>query len=405
MYFLNVLSSSTAEETDPPLRKRLRSHSRTKSLDNTTEPPSLHVPNCDSNGTLHTLKVRKTGSNVWKIVPTTAASKRKLKTQSKSSRAKLECKHERTTSLPNLSRRKTRFKNVPRRILPRRNSSSFGAMSRPISTDPLPTTSRSKDLKLTNLTPESQKFPKTLKAPKNTSTSITSKWGNSSGNSPLHSVKPLKPSPAKPKEEPVTYFTTLFSPDSRVTRSRAKTMDVQTVKVSPEYVNPRNKLVGARARKPDYPKPVDLGVNHRQTLGSPSYSSDLLSPTNSSKVDISIECRTRKSLGEFGLPGMESGNGKRDPVLTSNNVVVALTFTDDCESENMIKTGTSVKSDAQNLILHPPRMDRVASITIETGHHDDQKKAAVEISIRPDLLNTLHGYGGSPAPGVDQETE
>ena len=181
-------------------------------------------------------------------------------------------------------------------------------------------------------------------------------------------------------------------------------MDVQTVKVSPQHMNPRSKLIGARARKPDYPKSVDLGVNHQQTLGSSSYTSELLSPTSSSKVDISIECRTRKSLGEFGLPGMESGTGKRDPVLTSNNVVVALTFTDDCDPENMIKTGTSVKSDAQNLILHPPRMDRVASITIETGHHDDQKKAAVEISIRPDLLNTLHGYGGSPASSVDQET-
>ena len=30
-----------------------------------------------------------------------------------------------------------------------------------------------------------------------------------------------------------------------------------------------------------------------------------------------------------------------------------------------------------------------ASITIETGHTEEQKKTAVEISIRPDLLNTI----------------
>ena len=61
-------------------------------------------------------------------------------------------------------------------------------------------------------------------------------------------------------------------------------------------------------------------------------------------------------------------------VLTSNNVVVALTFTED---QDMLRAGI-MKSEMPPL----PRMDRVASITIETGHSEEQK-TAVEISIRP----------------------
>jgi len=62
-------------------------------------------------------------------------------------------------------------------------------------------------------------------------------------------------------------------------------------------------------------------------------------------------------------------------------MIVALTITD---QDSVIRTG-AVKSEG----LPPPRMDRVASITIETGHTEEQKKTAVEISIRPDLLNTI----------------
>ena len=90
-------------------------------------------------------------------------------------------------------------------------------------------------------------------------------------------------------------------------------------------------------------------------------------------------------MGEFSLSEGESSK----PVLTSNNVVVALTFTEDSEGEPLLKTG---RSDVRSMMLHPPRTERVTSITIETGPHDDQKKAAVEINIRPDLLNTLHSY-------------
>ena len=139
-----------------------------------------------------------------------------------------------------------------------------------------------------------------------------------------------------------------------------------------------------------YGSPFPFGSHQTVRLGREgqikiSPMPDLMSPNGSSKVDINIECRTRKSLNEgFGLSdGSQNLSGKTEPeVLTSNNVIVALTITD---QDNVIRTGT-MKTEC----LPPPRMDRVASITIETGHTEEQqKKTAVEISIRPDLLNTI----------------
>jgi len=75
-------------------------------------------------------------------------------------------------------------------------------------------------------------------------------------------------------------------------------------------------------------------------------------------------------------------------VLTSNNVVVALTINDDHEGVGL-RTGSSIKSEP---LPTPSHLDRVASITIETegGDTENEKMTNVEISIRPDLLDSLN---------------
>ena len=80
---------------------------------------------------------------------------------------------------------------------------------------------------------------------------------------------------------------------------------------------------------------------------------------------------------------MESKHNQE--VLTSNNVIVALTITED---QDLLKTGAlpGVRSEVPLLT----RTDRgVASITIETGHSEEEQKTAVEISFHPELLNGL----------------
>ena len=137
---------------------------------------------------------------------------------------------------------------------------------------------------------------------------------------------------------------------------------------------------------------------------SPMYTHDLLSPTSASKLDISIECRTRKSMCDIGLADASIGSDGlpnmkcESEVLTSNNVVVALTITED---QDHLRTGAT-KSE---MFLPTPRMDRVASITIETGQNEEQKKTAVEISIRPDLLNTLTNFNSSAAGSEEGKSE
>ena len=117
-----------------------------------------------------------------------------------------------------------------------------------------------------------------------------------------------------------------------------------------------------------YGSPFPFGSHQTVRLGREgqikiSPMPDLMSPNGSSKVDINIECRTRKSLNEgFGLSdGSQNLSGKTEPeVLTSNNVIVALTITD---QDNMIRTG-AMKSEC----LPPPRMDSVSSFNGYGGH-------------------------------------
>ena len=81
---------------------------------------------------------------------------------------------------------------------------------------------------------------------------------------------------------------------------------------------------------------------------------------------------------------MGEGGGKESAaeVMASNNVVVNLTIS---SGEQLLGgDGGSVAA------VTPARRDRVASITIERGHGFELgRSSAVEINIRPDLLNGL----------------
>ncbi len=129
---------------------------------------------------------------------------------------------------------------------------------------------------------------------------------------------------------------------------------------------------------------------------------ELLSPTGTSKLDISIECRTRKECHELSA-GTASSHERRDPeVLTSNNVVVALTITEDQDTITRSGVGVGLGGNKGEATLPsvPPRLDRVASITIETGHSDEQNKTAVEISFRPDLFTNVMGFSPECEPSA-----
>ena len=80
-------------------------------------------------------------------------------------------------------------------------------------------------------------------------------------------------------------------------------------------------------------------------------------------------------------------------VLTSNNVVVALTINEDLEGVGL-RTGSSLRPEvvAAGATASASGLSRVASVTIETEEGETTtcaKKTNVEINISPDLLNSL----------------
>ena len=91
-------------------------------------------------------------------------------------------------------------------------------------------------------------------------------------------------------------------------------------------------------------------------------------PSQSTKWDISIECKARHSPGMDVLMKDEKKN--KDEVMASNNVIVALTIT----SDHVINGDTPID--------HSP----CTAITIGHGCNHD---AAVEINIRPTPLVVL----------------
>ena len=195
--------------------------------------------------------------------------------------------------------------------------------------------------------------------------------------------------------------TTLLSDNGILTRSRARSNDIPSICVSPIKARPNNFKSPVSDHKYGTSRTVQLR-NDSQIRISPIYTPDLLSPSSSGKLDISIECHTRKSLHDLDLHGAAPGGSqsKQEPeVLTSNNVVVALTFSGDDEQV----TGLNRGGVGPHELIHPPtsKVDHVACITIERGAQlEEQSRAAVEINIRPDLFSGLHGFG--PALKSDQ---
>lgn len=313
-------------ECEVPLRKRLRSHSQ----------PTECQLSIKTTPTLRTLKVRKTGSSGWKIV-----------SKADKTQVPVSVQPERSLSAPFVvNKRKRNNSELVRRLLSRRNG-SVGAQIRSV-----PPLCKSRHIKM----PSKNSSTKMSVKQEHLTSPVKQEPLSDVPTSPHKQLRPVKTTqehskkpttfPVKSSEKPVIYFTTIFSANPIVTRSRAKGSDIQTVKVSPRI----------KKRKVP-PNSVPLSPS-----GVPP-SSDLFSPT--SKVDISIECHTKKSMGEFVTGGSS--------FLTSNNVVVSLKFTEDGE----VKTGSS---EAHDLILHPPTTEqRVAAITIETGPHDDQKKVEINL--------------------------
>ena len=96
-------------------------------------------------------------------------------------------------------------------------------------------------------------------------------------------------------------------------------------------------------------------------------------------VGITIECRTRKSLKQspkcFELPDSANGHA-HSHVITSNNIVVALTINDDHEGVGL-KTENSLTD--RDTVAMGSNKNRVALIMIETeGIEDVQVKGEKE---------------------------
>ena len=130
---------------------------------------------------------------------------------------------------------------------------------------------------------------------------------------------------AKNPEEIATFYTSVFSPDSMVTRSKLKNdSNIQAIQISPIKAKGRNNSPLRHQHA------LQLLTRQANNSGPHVISSDLLSPNGTTTMDISVECKTRKSFSDLDIPcaGVktdgEASTTKRAEVLTSNNVVVAL---------------------------------------------------------------------------------
>lgn len=198
-----------------------------------------------------------------------------------------------------------------------------------------------------------------------------------------HQLAPPKVRLAVPRDsdEVTTFYTSLFSPDSMITRSKSKSSDVQAVHISPGKSKSRN---SASPMKPRHlHELVQQQWANDKTAQYPGSIPELLSPNGMNVVDISIECRTRKSFSDLDISGgsgdhnssKDASGSKQGEVLTSNNVIVALKGEGDC---NDVFDACPVKMEGgtEGLMYNKLRMDRVMSITIETCHSEDGRRAS-----------------------------
>ena len=125
---------------------------------------------------------------------------------------------------------------------------------------------------------------------------------------------------AKNSDEITTFYTSVFSPDSMITRSKLKQPDsnIQAIQISPIKLKGRHGS-GSPLRNQNA---LQLLTRQRNSGGvggggnlAHVVSSDLLSPNGTTPLDISVECKTRKSFSDLDIPcyggvGGASGDGK-----------------------------------------------------------------------------------------------
>lgn len=201
---------------------------------------------------------------------------------------------------------------------------------------------------------------------------------------------------AKCSDEPTTYFTSIFSPDSTITRSKSKSIDIQIVKVNSPV---RNKSGLAPIKHPTSGYQVHGGLCTRSSNVpiSSSYPT-LLSPNGTNTMNISVEYKTRNSFSELDLSSENTGAGgtasarlqKGEDLLTSNNVIVALDMKADDEAGLSLCGGQSlVVQERGDTMEAGLRRHRVASITIETKDEEDRTSdGGLEVGC------SLNGEGG-----------
>ena len=171
----------------------------------------------------------------------------------------------------------------------------------------------------------------------------------------------------KPSDEVTTFYTSMFSPDSMITRSKAKNSDVQVVQVSPVKSKSHSNSSSMKNHLS-----LSLQGNNKKFNTSAS-SIELLSPNGTNIMNISVECRTRKSFSDIDISsegsnrdGCVSINERSGEVLTSNNVMVALNTKEDTDTNEIFGTRPMKLECIDCLGYNKSRLNRVTSITIDT---------------------------------------
>ena len=204
---------------------------------------------------------------------------------------------------------------------------------------------------------------------------------------PRQTVKRSRLITAKDSEEVATFYS-IFSPDSMITRSKFKSGDIQAVQVSPLKSKGRHSSSPIKSHHHAYQV---ISARHASDRSSsvPVNPSDPPNHRAVGTMDISIECRTRKSFSDLDISG--GGNSRGDltgdsgtehtaEVLTSNNVVVALGVKGDGTCVDVFGTrgGHLEEGRGRGLVYDKTTADRVVSITIESCHCEETRGSTSE---------------------------